>query len=123
MSDISELAEHTVFGSPPLSLLLTCQFLCVVNLAGPSQCHAVSVVQDAGGGKTLHGKPGHKGMIRSKVPEMCPIGALFRHLAIRFALEGEPIPTPGTSEWENFRLWPGQAGMPRTHADLPASQH
>lgn len=68
-------------------------------------------MQDAEGGKSLAGKPGHKGMIRGKLPELCPVGALFRHLAIRVAIEGEPIPTPGTAAWESFRLWPGQAGV------------
>jgi hypothetical protein len=79
-------------------------------MTGPVQCYAFSVVQAEEEGKSLAGKPGHKGMIRNKLPELCPMGALGRHLAIRFALEGVPIPTPGTSEWENFMLWPGKSG-------------
>uniref|UniRef100_A0A383V4K5 Uncharacterized protein n=1 Tax=Tetradesmus obliquus TaxID=3088 RepID=A0A383V4K5_TETOB len=77
---------------------------------GPSQCFAITVMQPPEGGKTLSTRPAYKGIIRAQLPSMCPLGALFRWLATRFAIEGESLPTPGHPQWQSFLLWPGRAG-------------
>lgn len=82
----------------------------LVVAAGPSQCFAITVMQPPEGGKTLKTRPAYKGIIRAQLPSMCPLGALFRWLATRFAIEGEPLPTPGHPKWQSFLLWPGRAG-------------
>ena len=73
---------------------------------------AVTVFQPPGTGKTLATRPAYKGMLRAKLPEMCPIGALFRLMVQRFALQAEPIAKPGSSPYRKFFLWPGRAGKP-----------
>ena len=54
-------------------------------------------------------RPAYKGIIRARRPEMCPLGALFRWLSIRFTVKGEKMPLPGTSEWDSFYIWPGRS--------------
>lgn len=49
-------------------------------------------------------------MLRSKLPELCGIGALFRWLCVRLAVLGESIPRPGKQQFKRFFLWPGRNG-------------
>ena len=61
-------------------------------------------------GKGLKTRPAYKGMLRSKVPSLCGVGALFRWLVLRFTLLAEAIPMPGTRRFRKFFLWPGRKG-------------
>lgn len=71
---------------------------------------ALTILQPPATGKTLEGRPGYKGMLRSKVPEMCAMGATFRWLIVRVLVLQEPLPQPGTASWKRFYLWPGRSG-------------
>lgn len=66
---------------------------------------ALTVLQPPTTGKALKTRPAYKGMLRAKLPELCGIGALFRWLAMRFTVLAEPIPQPGTPQFNNFFLW------------------
>jgi hypothetical protein len=79
-------------------------------LAGPSTAVALTLLQPPAAGKTLENRPAYKGMIRSKVPALCGVGALFRWLVVRFKIKKVPIPKPGSRQWRDFFLWPGRAG-------------
>jgi hypothetical protein len=80
------------------------------SLAGPSTASTLIMLQPPDAGKTLDTRPAYKGMLRAKLPALCAIGALFRWLVVRFAVQQEPIPRPGTDKWRKFFLWPGRAG-------------
>lgn len=85
------------------------------GLTGPSTAIALTVMQPPAAGKTLESRPAYKGMLRSKVPALCPIGALFRWLIVRVLVLKEPLPQPGTQSWHNFFLWPGRSGEGTAH--------
>lgn len=112
----SAVHKNTIASSAPAaSAISQCwhmpiNMLLFVFVAGPSQCFAITVMQPPEGGKTLSTRPAYKGIIRAQLPSMCPLGALFRWLATRFAIEGESLPTPGHPQWQSFLLWPGRAG-------------
>lgn len=112
----SAVQRNTIASSAPAaSAIAQCghmpiNMLMFVFVAGPSQCFAITVMQPPEGGKTLSTRPAYKGIIRAQLPSMCPLGALFRWLATRFAIEGESLPTPGHPQWQSFLLWPGRAG-------------
>ena len=80
--------------------------VCFVS-AGPSQCHAITYCQTQG--KTLDGGA-FKGFIRSRVPDVCPVGALLRHISVRLAVVGEQLPAVGTAAWNTLLFYPGQRG-------------
>lgn len=69
---------------------------------------ALTVLQPPTTGKALKTRPAYKGMLRAKLPELCGVGALFRWLAVRFALWAEPLPKPGSTQFKNFFLWGGR---------------
>lgn len=83
---------------------------CLLPLSGPSQCHAIMLLQPPATGKSLKTRPAFKSFIRAMRPACCPVRALFAWLVERFALEREPMPMPGTKEWRKFLLFPGRDG-------------
>lgn len=71
---------------------------------------ALAILQPPTAGKTLGTRPGYKGMLRSKLPALCAMGSFFRWMVVRFKLQAEPIPRPGSKQLGKFFLWPGRAG-------------
>lgn len=92
--------------------MLSNLMVCIQMLTGPFHCFAITILQPPDDGKTPRSRPAYKGIIRAQQPALCPLGALFRWLVVRFALEAEGIPMPGSPQWESFLLWPGRAGEP-----------
>lgn len=78
--------------------------------AGPSTAEAITVLQPPTTGKALKTRPAYKGMLRSKEPSLCGVGALFRWLVLRFTLLAESIPRPRTRRFKRFFLWLGRTG-------------
>ena len=72
--------------------------------AGPSKCPSVAVMQPQGGGKTLKKRPAWKAFIRNRMPECCPVRAVFAWLSCQFLHNSEPMPMPGD---DSFLLFPG----------------
>jgi hypothetical protein len=54
-------------------------------------------------GKTLKNKPAWKAFIRNRMPECCPVRAVFAWLCCQFCLNSEPLPMPG----DDLYLFPG----------------
>lgn len=52
-------------------------------------------------------------MVRSKLADVCGVGALFRQLICRFTLQGDNLPDPGSAGWAHSYIYPGRAGMYR----------
>ena len=71
---------------------------------GPSKCPSIAVMQPPGAGKTLKNRPAWKAFIRNRLPECCPVRALFGWLCCQFLLNSEPLPMPGDTD---FLLFPG----------------
>lgn len=86
--------------------MLTVFNLCLFwfqRTTGPSKCVAWTFYQP--GGKVQGGRPALMSFIRNRLPECCPVRALFAHLAHRWAVKGEPMPEPGTEEWSKLMLF------------------
>jgi hypothetical protein len=67
-------------------------------------------MQPPGAGKTLKNRPAWKAFIRNRLPECCPVRALFAWLCCQFLLNSEPLPMPGDTD---FLLFPGtRPGQP-----------
>jgi hypothetical protein len=61
-------------------------------------------MQPPGAGKTLKNRPAWKAFIRNRMPECCPVRALFAWISCQFLLNSEPMPMPGDTD---FLLFPG----------------
>jgi hypothetical protein len=70
-------------------------------------------MQPQGGGKTLGTRPAWKAFIRNRLPECCPVRAVFAHIISRLWLKAETMPMPG----EDMLLFPGRTGDEMTLAN------
>lgn len=76
------------------------------HTAGPSKCPSIAVMQPQGASKTLKARPAWKAFIRNRMPECCPVRAVFAWLSCRFLLNAEAMPAPGDTD---FLLFPGSS--------------
>jgi hypothetical protein len=75
-------------------------------------------MQPPGAGKTLKSRPGWKAFIRNRMPECCPVRALFAWLSCQFLLNSEPMPMPGDDFWLFPGTRPGQYMSAANHGRI-----